>query len=334
MIPARRLGLLLLAAAPGCAGPRNYLGPTGGPIAGKLAGFGWVVLGVAMAVVVVVTALLVAAIARHRSEPEAGGEPRRRGRGLGWIHWGGMIIPVVILVLLFFQSLGLLEQLAAAPRARVTIRLTGHRWWWDAAYLAEDGRTVIPTANVLHIPAGEPVRLELETADVIHSFWIPTLAGKTDLVPGQHNATWIQADTPGTYGGQCGEYCGQQHANMMLTVIAEPRAEYERWLAAEAAPAVEPTDGAPREGAAVFAGRACAGCHTIRGTMARGRVGPDLTHLARRPTLAAGILANSPANLATWIAAPQAVKPGAQMPHVPLPADELQALLAYLQSLQ
>jgi cytochrome c oxidase subunit 2 len=189
------------------------------------------------------------------------------------------------------------------------------------------------TANEIHIPTGRPVRLELTTADVIHSFWIPQLAGKTDLIPGQRNVSWTEADSSGIYWGQCGEYCGLQHAHMQMYLEAEPAAQFAHWVEDQARDAAQPPDTAA-PGRAVFERSACALCHTIRGTSARGTVGPDLTHLASRRTIASGMLPNTPGHLAGWIANPQGVKPGSVMPAVPLAPKELHAVIGYLLSLK
>jgi cytochrome c oxidase subunit 2 len=191
----------------------------------------------------------------------------------------------------------------------------------------------VTTANEIHIPVGRPVRFEVVAGDVIHSFWIPELAGKTDLIPGQRNVMWLEADHPGVYRGQCAEYCGMQHSKMAMSVVADPPAAFGAWLARQRLPAASPSDPDMVAGEAVFTTSACALCHTIRGTPARGRVGPDLTHLASRRMIAAGTLPNTRGYLAGWIANPQALKPGNVMPAVPLRPTELQVLITYLQSL-
>ena len=189
------------------------------------------------------------------------------------------------------------------------------------------------TANEVHIPLGKPVRLELTSDDVIHSFWIPQLAGKTDVIPGQRNIAWIEADAPGIYRGACTEYCGQQHANMASFVVAQSPTEFAQWLDHQRTAARLP-DSAAAAGLAVFESAACASCHTIRGTSAAGRIGPDLTHLESRATIAAGMLENTRGNLAGWITNPQTIKPGNVMPAVPLRSRDLQSLLAYLGTLR
>jgi cytochrome c oxidase subunit 2 len=203
-------------------------------------------------------------------------------------------------------------------------------WWWEVRYPEQD----IVTANEIHIPAGEPVRLELASADVIHSFWVPRLNGKRDLIPGMENVFWIQADEPGVYRGQCGEYCGAQHANMAFHVIALPRDEFNAWLAARTKLPPQPATAAAQRGAQIFRTAGCVQCHAIRGTQASGNAGPDLTHLGSRGTIGAAMLPNTRGNLAAWIADPQAIKPGIKMPRTFLAADDLQALVTYLEGLK
>jgi cytochrome c oxidase subunit 2 len=207
--------------------------------------------------------------------------------------------------------------------------VVGHQWWWEFQY-PELG---FVTANELHVPVGRRVELRLTSTDVIHSFWVPELQGKTDLIPGRENVAWIEADRPGVYGGQCAEYCGIQHTHMGLLVVAQPEAEYEQWAAGQRAPAVTPADSTTDRGRETFL-RACALCHTVRGTPAGGRLGPDLTHLASRRTLAAGLLPNTAGHLGGWISNPQALKPGTRMPRVPLSRDEFRLLHQYLLTLR
>ena len=188
------------------------------------------------------------------------------------------------------------------------------------------------TANEIHIPAGQPVLVRLESNDVIHSFWVPALAGKTDTIPGRINLTWLQADRPGTYRGQCTEFCGMQHAHMAFAVVADPPAVFARWRAAQALPAVMPV-GEAAVGQHVFMGH-CAGCHAVGGSAAHGRKGPDLTHLMSRTMIAAGLLDNNVNTLSGWISDPQALKPGARMPPTWLSGPQLHAVVAYLGTLR
>jgi cytochrome c oxidase subunit 2 len=215
----------------------------------------------------------------------------------------------------------------------LTVEITGHQWWWEIQYDDAVASRRVVTANEFHIPINRPVVLKVTSRDVIHSFWVPSLQGKRDLIPGYTTALWIQADHPGIFRGQCAEFCGLQHAHMAIAVIAEPGAQFDAWLEAMRRPAPAPQPSLQR-GHDVFMQARCAGCHTIRGTDAAGQVAPDLTHLATRSNLGAGTLDNTPEHLAAWIRDPQSVKPGNQMPANPMPESDLQALVAYLETLR
>lgn len=315
--------------------PMSYLS-TAGAAADPVTRLGWGLMAIAVTVVIVVAALLAGALWRRRSGLPADVDGRlpveRRGPGLRWI-WVGVGISTLAL---FVSTIWTLTTLAAVrnpptPPA-LTIAVTGHDWWWEARYEGDQPGADFTTANELHIPVGRPVRLELRSADVIHSFWIPKLAGKTDLIPGRTNVAWIEADHPGAYRGQCGEFCGLEHARMALQVVADPPLAFQAWRErqlAGPAPATAPTTAA---GSLVFQAR-CGACHAIRGTPAGGVFGPDLSHLALRRTLAAGSLPNDAPHLSAWLADPQALKPGSEMPRVPLTDGDRAALVAYLQSL-
>jgi cytochrome c oxidase subunit 2 len=212
----------------------------------------------------------------------------------------------------------------------VTIKLTGYRWWWKIEYSDPSPHKHVITANEIHIPVGRPVLINTHSQDVIHSFWIPELHGKNDLIPGHPSAIWLQADRPGIFEGQCAEFCGLQHAHMRLLVVAEPEQKFQEWLDGQRQPARPPGDPVAQRGMQVFVTGPCALCHSVRGTDAAGQVAPDLTHLGSRATLAAGTLPNSPGHLGGWIVDPQSVKPGNAMPSMSLSPEDLQALLAYL----
>ncbi|HXW00915.1 MAG TPA: cytochrome c oxidase subunit II, partial [Anaerolineae bacterium] len=212
----------------------------------------------------------------------------------------------------------------------VIVEIEGNQWWWEVNYPLQE----FTTANEIHIPVGPPVELKVTSIDVIHSFWVPELHGKIDLIPGQTNSFWLQADEPGVYYGECAEFCGIQHAKMALVVVAQPEAEFTAWLEQQQQPAAQITEATLLEGQQIFLGSACISCHTVKGTNATGDLGPDLTHLASRLTLAAGTLENNQNNLAGWIIDPQNIKPGNLMPSTDLSENELQALLAYLESLE
>jgi cytochrome c oxidase subunit 2 len=224
--------------------------------------------------------------------------------------------------------------LAQLPESdAVSIKIIAHDWWWEIRYENAQASQVFTTANELHVPVGKPVVATLESSDVIHSFWVPSLHGKRDLIPGQTSTIKFRADVPGAYRGQCAEFCGIQHAKMALLVVAQPQEEFERWQQAQRAPAVMPADSLKARGAQIFMTSTCAMCHTVQGTSAGGKAGPDLTHLATRRTLAAGALPNEPGALAAWISDPQRHKPGANMPAHAFATDDLHALLAFLESL-
>ncbi len=216
----------------------------------------------------------------------------------------------------------------------LTVEVVGHQWWWEVRYADTSAHGRFTTANEVHIPVGRPVRFILTASDVIHSIWVPNLSGKKDLVPGYQQEIWFQADTAGTYRGQCAEFCGQQHAKMAMFVIAEPQTDYDRWANRQREQVTPPTDARVARGERVFLTGSCAMCHAISGTQAGSVAGPDLTHLAGRRTIAAGTISNNRGNLAGWIVDPQRIKPGNHMPPNALSSEDLDALLTYLQSLK
>ena len=244
-------------------------------------------------------------------------------------------VSVVALVALLFQSVvtGRALDTLRSPDA-LQIQVTGSQWWWDVQYENPNPSLRVTTANEIHIPVGRPVRVNLLSTDVIHSLWIPNLQGKIDLVPGRLNELWLQADRPGVYRGQCAEFCGLQHARMALVVVAEPPDDFERWLMANRASAPAPVTPEQQRGKDIVERGPCAMCHNITGTLAGGRTAPDLTHVASRSTIAAGSAPNTRGYLAGWIADPQHLKPGNRMPAPGLTGDELQAVLAYLETLK
>ena len=262
--------------------------------------------------------------------------PRSEVLGARWMVAGGVVLPAVVLTVLLVLTLRSLG--ALSPRLEdvsgLTVEVVGKQWWWEVRYLSADPSRTVTTANEIRIPVGQRVRVLVRADDVIHSFWVPGLHGKMDMIPGRVNTTWLQADSAGTWRGQCAEFCGVQHAKMAIMVVAEPPAVFTRWLAAQAAPAAPPTDSATLAAQQVFLGSGCVLCHTVRGTPAYAAVGPDLTHVASRLTLAAGELPNTRGHLYGWIAEPQALKPGSKMPAVPLTPAELHAIVRYLEHLR
>ncbi|MDQ3774678.1 MAG: cytochrome c oxidase subunit II [Pseudomonadota bacterium] len=253
-----------------------------------------------------------------------------------WVIGGGLIFPVAVLSVLLAYTLFISNELTSPPPAgSPDIRIVGKRWWWEVRYRQPNGMGEIVLANELHLPVGRPVEIALSTADVIHSFWVPSLTGKMDMIPGRVNRLTLEATRPGVFRGQCAEYCGAQHALMAFYVIAEPEQAFQRWLAHEATPAIEPADPFFQRGLDAFLREGCGACHTIRGTGAKGPHGPDLTHVGNRRSLAAGTLNNHVGTLAGWIADSQRIKPGNLMPSMSVfVGQELRAVAAYLESLK
>jgi cytochrome c oxidase subunit II len=288
--------------------------------------------------VAIVVAMLVAVWRAPRADaatrPDTSslsGPERRLWRGIAWATAASVAGLLVLLAGDVFTS----RALARLPlEDAVDIELVGHQWWWEAHYRDADVSRQFTTANELTIPVGRPVVVTLRANDVIHSLWVPNLSGKKDLIPGRTATLRLRADRLGTYRGQCAEFCGLEHALMALLVHAVPPAEYEAWAARQRQPAAEPLDAVVRHGRDVFLGTSCVMCHTISGTTAQARMGPDLTHLASRQTIAAGMFPNNRGHLAGWISDPQSLKPGVNMPANTLPPDDLQALLAYLETLR
>ncbi len=332
----RHFGGIVVAALPaGCRGVQSALAPAGTQ-AGRIATTWWLFFWITAVVFVLVIGFVGAALWRSRSDrrdvPDADPAAERRlGTGVGI----AVALTVAILFVLLVASFLTGRRLAALARpSALTIQVTGHQWWWEVQYVDPLPANRFITANEIHVPVGRPVVLDLASADVIHSFWVPNLHGKRDLIPGYTTAFWIQADRPGVYRGQCAEFCGTEHALMAFEVVAEPEDVFDQWLAHQRQPAAEPGTEAERRGRDVFVSTTCVQCHAIRGTKAAASFGPDLTHLASRRSLAAATLPNTRGNLAGWIADPQSIKPGNHMPPNGLPPEDLQALLSYLQSLK
>jgi cytochrome c oxidase subunit II len=259
---------------------------------------------------------------------------QRKDKRAGLVVWTAVSVSALALVALIGASAATDRKLLDLPLANgLNIELTANQFWWDVKYDPQDPQRRFSTANEIHIPVGRPIVVTLKSNDVIHSFWVPNLHGKKDLIPGRTGTILFRADKPGTYRGQCAEFCGFQHAKMALLVIAEPAEQFEEWAAQQRTPPPEPKGDAAK-GRELFLSKPCLMCHAIAGTPALARRAPDLTHVAGRRTLAAGAVDNSPENLARWIQDPQAIKPGSNMPTIPLADGELKPLLAYLQTLQ
>ena len=325
---SRAIAALAPAAVSGCTGLQSALDP-GGPSAREISVLWWSMAGGAVLVLSLVLCLLLYAIF---------GNPERR-RAITphrLIVGGGMVLPVAVLSMLVPFNVRVASGITA-PRSSstLTIRIEGRQWWWDVEY--DSGRLTdrFTTANEIYIPVGEPVELVLTTADVIHSLWFPGLGGKLDMIPGRTNRLMLEADRAGVYRGQCAEFCGIAHAKMALYAVAVPPQEFSLWAERQRAPGGEPEGELEQRGAELFDAGGCALCHTLRGRNAWGREGPDLTHVGGRLTIGAGLLDNTPAALAHWIAHNDAVKPGNRMPdYADLDGETRAALAAFLAGLE
>jgi cytochrome c oxidase subunit II len=321
--------------------PLGYLSAAGAR-AGRILPLTWYLLWVAVVVCVIIAALLWIAVRRNPSpaasrtaSPQSIKEvPLVRGDDpVRWISLGVLISAIPLVIALVWTMVVLAGTSGPPSNPALILDVTGHQWWWEVRYDSAEPAQVFLTANEIHIPVDETVLVRLHGADVIHSFWVPKLTGKTDTIPGQTNFSWIRADRPGLYRGQCTEYCGSEHAHMSLEVVAESRTAFDQWRAAQLAPAPAPTTPEQARGRQLVEYR-CGLCHQVRGTLAGALSAPDLTHIATRRTLAAGTLLNNPGNLSGWIEDPQAVKPESLMPNQFLSAQQLSDVRAYLETLQ
>jgi cytochrome c oxidase subunit 2 len=334
-----RSGFLLLAAPTDFA-RQSALDPAG-PYAHRIQALGTfflVLLGLIFLVVLVLA--LIPLTRRHRGieqEPlELSHLPSQETeRKLGRIVSVAAIATVSILfgLVIISVSTGKITS-GVRPDNALTIEITGNQWWWYVRYPNTDASRIMVSANELHIPVGRPVQIRGTSNDVIHSFWVPNLQGKRDLIPSHTTTDWIQADHAGSFRGQCAEFCGLQHAHMALWVVAEPESRFEAWFAHQLEPTAEPSDPIRQRGQQVFLDNACILCHAIGGTRAAGQVGPDLTHFGSRLSIAAGTIPNNKGNLAGWIADPQNIKPGTHMATIPIKGEDMQPLIEYLEGLQ
>lgn len=289
----------------------------------------WLMFWLGTAVFVAVLALLWFAVSRSTQPKDAESDDSRTRTRL--VLLGGIIMPVIIIAIIFtFSTRGLVAIGDLRADDAVTIDIVAHQFWWEVSY-PEEG---FVTANEIHIPVGESVDIRLTSEDVIHSFWVPSLHGKIDIMPGHTTSITLKAEETGTFRGQCAQFCGVQHANMAFLVIAQEPDEFRAWAANQAEPAATvPDDPAIVRGQDIFMSSMCVYCHTVRGTAAVGTLGPDLTHFNSRYTIGAGILDNNRGNLAGWIVDPQEIKPGNHMPGITLSGEDLDSLLDYLESL-
>jgi cytochrome c oxidase subunit 2 len=333
-MPSRKFVGFILRCSPvlflivGCADNGWVVLEPQGPNARQISHLWWLLFGLGTFTYVLVMGLFIFALFRRQAESSIQNNAQR-GQRMIWT--GGIIFPTIVLFIIFGASFKVLSNLSLEEtNDPMVIEIVGRQWWWEVRYPDQD----IVTANEIYIPTGQQVRLALTSADVIHSFWVPELHGKMDLIPGKVNIWPLEADQPGDYWGACAEYCGTQHAKMLLLVTAVSPTDFQDWLESQQAPFVEPETAELGEGFDLFMDTGCGQCHTIRGTSANGSLGPDLTHLASRRTIGAGSVANNRGNLSGWVADPHGIKPGSLMPTATLTGEGLQSLILFLESLE
>lgn len=311
--------------------PLDYFFQSFGPAASPTMYLGWVFVGLLITIFVIILLLLLTAVFRKRP-PEASAAMGHEDEGMQWIYIGTGISSCILFALAIYSLMTLNVIAKPAQPPALTLTVTGHDWWWKVEYENDDPNLRFVTANEIHIPVGRPILVKLKSADVIHAFWVPTLAGKTQMIPGLTNQQWLQADKEGAYRGQCTQYCGVQHAHMGFEVVAQTEADFHKWQAAQHRASDPVSESGSKAGQSVFQDH-CAGCHAIRGTDAVGVLAPDLTHLKSRRLIAGGLLTNTPEHLLQWISHAQDLKPGSRMPSMALAPAELSALSAYLSTL-
>lgn len=337
--------LVAILALGGCESAQSTF-DAHGPAAVRIGHLEWLMTVLFVVITIIMWVLFAFAFYRRRGTL-AEHEPIDASGGEAWIAIGGLAIPLAVLTVLFVMGLGLLRdfpihgmhgagmQGAMARSMKPDILIVGHQWWWEIHYLSDDPSQEVVTANELHLPAGKPINIRLETRDVMHSFWVPALHGKVDLIPGQPNFLRVMASQPGRYFGQCAEYCGEEHARMRILAVVQSRDEYKAWLDAQRKPAAEPTGDQAKAGEKLFLAGPCSNCHEVRGTSAGGTVAPDLTHVGSRQMIASDIYPNNDGYLEAWITHAQSLKPGCLMPNITAySGPQLQELIAYLRQLQ
>jgi cytochrome c oxidase subunit 2 len=330
--------MMLLAAVPGFRGNQTSLNPVG-PGAAHIEHEFALIFWITATVYLVVLTVLVVSIFRRRYSLELMPAPQQTtpesDRLATRVVTGAMIATTLLLFVMLIGSFRASRALGSMNNeSALTINVYGHQWWWEVRYPNDEADKIVETANEIHVPAGVPIRIHGTSRDVIHSFWAPNVQGKRDLLPGYETEVMMQVDQPGRWRGQCAEFCGEQHAHMSFYMIAESQKDFQQWLSAEAQSSVAPSNAQTLHGQQVFLSHPCVMCHTIRGTTAGSHVGPDLTHLASRSTIAAGMLPNTIGNLGGWILNAQALKPGCRMPPNQISGSDLQDLLAYLETLR
>jgi cytochrome c oxidase subunit 2 len=330
--------IALLTAVPGFRGPQTPLDPAG-PQALHIEHTLFLIFWITSVVTAIVLAVLAFGVLRQQAKgeiPPAFEMDPQTERRATWIVGGAIGITVLLLFVMLISSFITSHRTAVlADSASLKINVYGHEWWWEIEYPNEEQPyRIVRTANEVHVPVGTVVDIHGTSRDVIHSFWAPNIHGKKDLLPGYWNDLTLEVDKVGTWRGHCAEFCGLQHAHMAFNVIAQSRDDFEHWYLAQLKPANDPQTPQTVHGREVFLSHACVMCHTIRGTTAGSNVGPDLTHIAGRATIAAGTLVNNTGNLTGWIANAQSIKPGCRMPPNPMPAHDLNDLAAYLETLR
>jgi cytochrome c oxidase subunit 2 len=330
--------MMVFASVPGFPGNQTSLNPAG-PAAAHIEHTFAVIFWITATVYLLVMAVLVVSVWRKRSSLDAFPEPQQTTEVSDRLATRAVAVAMAVtLVLVFVMLISSFRTSRALGKMNnetaLTIDVYGHQWWWEVQYPNEESDKIVETANEIHLPTGVPIRIHGTSRDVIHSFWAPNVQGKRDLMPGYETDVMMQVDQAGRWRGQCAEYCGEQHAHMSFYMVAEPKDEFQQWLTAQAQSASRPNTPQTIHGQQVFLTHACVLCHSIRGTRASARVGPDLTHLASRSTIAAGMLPNTIGNLGGWSLNPQALKPGCRMPPNQMSGSELQDLLAYLETLR
>jgi cytochrome c oxidase subunit 2 len=330
------------AACGGCTGLQASMDPAGSP-ARQISGLWWLYCGVGIGVYVITMLFVLFAVRRKRRVEgpsdapvvDTAPEPVRERR-LTVVVSVAMGLTTIILIVLMFAEFATTRAVASlsGDANPMKIRIIARQWWWEVRYEERPTSETVITANEIHIPVGRTIQFDLQSPDVIHSFWVPKLSGKKDIIPGHGASLYLRAEEPGTYFGQCAEFCGYQHAKMRFVVVAESEEAFQKWRASQLQPANAPATAMQQRGQEVFLGSTCVMCHTVSGTTARGTVGPNLTHVASRDKIAAGSLPNTPGHLAGWITDPQKIKPGVRMPQHNLAPADLRALLEYLESLK
>ena len=332
--------VLLPLMLAGCQGFHSSLDPAG-PMAGEIYHVIRIFLWVTTPIYVLVVIATIFAVAKMRAKVDLRTDPvlmpqPEANRGTNRVITALVVLSTVILFGLMLTDFlaGRKIHAFAGSENQLVITVVGRQWWWEVQYEDQTPSNIVNTANEIHIPVGRPIKIELKSGDVIHSFWIPNLHGKKDAFPDHETAIWLRADKEGVYDGQCAEFCGYQHAQMRLQVIAESEEKFQKWLENGRKSAPEPQTEMQKRGQKVFLGSTCVMCHTIQGTNAGARLGPNLTHVASRKRIASGTLPNTTGHLAGWIVDPQKIKPGVRMPQNPLAPEDLRALLEYIETLK